>query len=251
LCRFIGFASLAAFSFLVPFFVLPFGSFFYAMALQPPTDEESLKLYEPTDDEAQEVEDYINAHPLTLQLRADPAFTESRPHMKIPKVMRERSLTAGTLAGANKIVVPPYFWCEDGDKAAISIFYLGSDLSGHPGVVHGGLLATILDEGLARCCFPSLPNGIGVTANLNIDYRKPMPTSGYAVLRARVIKVEGRKAWVEGHIESLPKNGEEPVVMVEAKALFIEPLYVKVSFLLFRVYVWALARNENSRNILG
>jgi acyl-coenzyme A thioesterase PaaI-like protein len=228
--RAVGFASLAAFSFLASYF-LPFGQFAYAMSSPPPTDEQTLGLYKPTDDASREVEDYINTHPLTLQLRADPAFTESRPHLKIPKVMRERNLTAGTLTGPNKILVPPFFWAEEGGKSSVSIFYLGSDLSGHQGIVHGGMLATLLDEGLARCCFPCLPNGVGVTANLNIDYRKPVPACQYAVLRARTVKVEGRKAWVEGHIESLPKNGEEPVVMVEAKALFIEPAFAKVSSL--------------------
>lgn len=105
----------------------------------------------------------------------------------------------------------------------VSIFHLGSNVSGHPGIVHGGLLATLLDEGLARCCFPALPNGVGVTANLNIDYRRPAMTDTFAVLRAETVRVEGRKAWVEGRIETLPEDGKEPEVLVEAKALFIEP----------------------------
>lgn len=113
----------------------------------------------------------------------------------------------------------------------VTFLYLGSDVSGHPGIVHGGLLATLLDEGLARCCFPALPNKVGVTANLNIDYRRPAPADAYAVLKAETVKVEGRKAWVEGRIETLPEEGQEPMVLVEAKALFIEPRQAAVSFL--------------------
>lgn len=109
-----------------------------------------------------------------------------------------------------------------------TIMYLGEDLCGHPGIVHGGLLATLLDEGLARCCFPALPNKIAMTASLTMNYRKPTPAGNYYVLRAKTVKVEGRKAWVEGHIETLPKDGEEPVVMVEANALMIEPKQAKV-----------------------
>jgi hypothetical protein len=93
------------------------------------------------------------------------------------------------------------------------------------------LLATLLDEGLARCCFPALPNKIGVTANLNIDYRAPAMANQYVALRAETIQVEGRKAWVEGRIETLPADGTEPVVLVEAKALFIEPKQARVGFL--------------------
>jgi acyl-coenzyme A thioesterase PaaI-like protein len=111
----------------------------------------------------------------------------------------------------------------------VSLMYLGSDVCGHPGIVHGGLLATILDEGLANCCFPALPNKVAVTANLNIDYRAPAMANNYVALRAETVKVEGRKAWVEGRIETLPLDGKDPVVLVEAKALFIEPKQAAVS----------------------
>ena len=202
------------------------------MATPIPSDEETLALFTPPDAHSQEVEDYIRNHPIAAALRENPAFTEARPHLKIPEYMRHRNLTAGTLAGPSKVVIPPYIFSEEGGKSMVSLFYLGSDVSGHPGIVHGGLLATLLDEGLARCCFPALPNKVGVTANLNVDYRRPAMTDTYAVLRAETVKVEGRKAWVEGRIETLPEDGQEPQVLVEAKALFIEPKQAAVCFFL-------------------
>jgi 3'-phosphoadenosine 5'-phosphosulfate synthase len=42
------------------------------------------------------------------------------------------------------------------------------------------------------------------------------------VLIPKTTKVDGRKAWVEGHIETLVAEGEKPVILVEASALFIE-----------------------------
>jgi adenylylsulfate kinase len=143
--------------------------------------------------------------------------------------MRSHSLTGGTLIGPGKVVVPPFAWSEKGGKSLVSISYLGVDLCGHPGIVHGGMLATMLDEGLARCCFAALPNKVGMTANLNINYRAPAPAGSFVVLRAKTTKVEGRKAWVEGHIETLAAEGEKPVVLVEATALFIEPRQAAVS----------------------
>lgn len=193
------------------------------MATPIPTDLETLTLFQPPDEISREIDEFIRTHHLAEELRGNPLFTESRPHLKIPEEMRRRNLTAGTLAGPDRIVVPPYIWSEEGGKSMVSIFYLGTDVCGHPGIIHGGMLATLLDESLARCCFPALPNGIGVTANLNIDYRRPAQANSYAVLRAETVKVEGRKAWVEGRIETLPEKGEDPVVLVEAKALFIEP----------------------------
>ena len=204
--------------------------------ITPPSDEETLQMFEPADEESKEIEHFINDHPLVRSLRANPDFTESRPHMKIPEALRASNLTGGTLAGPGRIVVPPSSWSERGGESLVSIFYLGKDLCGHPGIVHGGLLATILDEGLARCCFPALPNKIAMTASLNINYRKPAPGESYVVLKAKTVKVEGRKAWVEGHIETLPAEGEEPVVLVEASALFIEPKQAAVSALIRRIW---------------
>jgi len=42
--------------------------------------------------------------------------------------------------------------------------------------------------------------------------------------------LEGRKAWVEGTIESLGTihQDKEPVVYVQAKGLFIEPKYAAI-----------------------
>lgn len=191
--------------------------------INQPKDADTLTMFKPADEQSARVEEYIRNHPLSQALRANPDFTESRPHLKMPPSVLQHNFTGGTLAGPGKIVVPPFAWSEKGGKSLVSIMYLGEDLSGHPGVVHGGLLATLLDEGLARCCFPALPNKVGMTANLNIDYRKPAYAGQYFVLKAKTVKVEGRKAWVEGHIESLPKDGEEPTVVVEASALFIEP----------------------------
>lgn len=190
-----------------------------------PTDEESLTIFRPSDEVSQTIETHIMTHPLAQKYRNNPDFTESRPHMKIPEKLRGRHLITGSLLGPNRMAVPPLVFLEENGKEMIAITYLGQEVCGHPGIVHGGLLATILDEGLGRCCFPVLPNGIGVTATLSIDYKKPVTADNYIVLRAATVKHEGRKAWVEGRIETLPEGDEEPVVLVEAKGLFIEPKY--------------------------
>ncbi|KAH1433413.1 hypothetical protein KXX32_001445 [Aspergillus fumigatus] len=221
------------------------------MAASMPTDEETLAAFVPSDELSKEVEEYIRNHPVTLALRQNPAYTESRPHMKIPQELRARHLTAGILATPGGIVVPPYVFCEEGGKSLTAIFYLGSDVSGHPGIVHGGLLATLLDESMARCCFPALPNKVGVTANLNIDYRRPAMANNYAVLKAKTVKVEGRKAWVEAHIETLPEDGKEPVILVEAKALFVEPKQAAAMASLYKITNYCDAKTWPTASVDG
>ena len=197
--------------------------------ISPPTDAESLELFQPPDEFSAEIDNFIKNNPLAQSLRKDPKFRESRPHLKIPEAARSHNLTGGTLTGPDKIWVPPLAFNEKGGRSTVVIYYLGKDLCGHPGIIHGGLLATILDEGMARCCFSALPNKIGMTANLTMNYRAPLPSDSYVCLRATTTKVEGRKAWVEGRIETLTVDGETPNTYVEATALFIEPRQAAVS----------------------
>ena len=196
--------------------------------LRPPTDAETITLFQPADAAAAAVEAKLQAHPLTAALRADPAFTEARPHMKIPAHLRIHHLTSGLLTGPGRLAVPPLAFFEADGRSSAMLFHVGDMLCGHPGVVHGGALATLVDEGLARCCFGALPNKLAMTARLELSFAKPVPADSYLALRARTVKVEGRKAWVEGRLESLPMDGGEPVVYVEAKGLFIEPKRAKV-----------------------
>ncbi|KAF5851351.1 hypothetical protein GGP41_004148 [Bipolaris sorokiniana] len=195
----------------------------------PPTDAETLELFNPSTEEVAEIEKIIFEHPLTKSLLADPKFIAARPVLKIPEQLRAQNLTGGTLLGPDKIASPPLQFSTSDGSQFVSIQYLGTALCGHPGIVHGGLLATLLDEGLARCCFPALPNKVGVTASLTINYKAPCMAGQIVVLHAETTKVEGRKAWVKGRLETLPKAEEwnqgkkDRVVLTEAEALFIEP----------------------------
>ncbi|KAM7190617.1 HotDog domain containing protein [Naviculisporaceae sp. PSN 640] len=192
--------------------------------LSPPSDADTLTMYSPSDDDALVKEEFIDSHPLTKSLRENPDFVESRPHMKIPESWRKHNLTGGTLIGPGKVAVPPFSWTEKNGKEFVQITHVGTDLCGHMGIIHGGFLATILDEGLGRCCFPVLPFNIGMTAKLEVNYKAPAMADQYLVLRAKTVKAEGRKAWVEGHIETLPmKEGEQPIILATASALYVSP----------------------------
>ncbi|KAL2269907.1 hypothetical protein VTJ83DRAFT_2091 [Remersonia thermophila] len=193
-----------------------------AAILSPPSEADALNELL-LDDEARAKDEYINSHPLVASLRADPEYIESRPHLGIPPAWRKQNLTGGTLFGPGKMTILPYGWSRNDGKSYVQITHVGTDLCGHVGIIHGGFLATMLDEGLARCCFPVLPFNIGMTAKLEINYKAPAAADQFLVLRARTAKVEGRKAWVEGHIETLPAEGQEPTILATASALFISP----------------------------
>jgi len=76
--------------------------------------------------------------------------------------------------------------------------------AGAPGVVHGGIQATLLDEVLGvaahRACDGDDPDL--VTADFRLRYRRPAPTEVRLRVRGRVERVEGRDVFVAGEILS-------------------------------------------------
>jgi len=135
---------------------------------------------------------------------------------------RARKFTASTLAGPQKIALNRVFLHKNGQES-ISILSLGPALSGYPNVVHGGVLATILDESLGRLALGCFPNRNGVTAKLELNYRKPTRarpegSPAFTVLRSRVVGATEKKAQVVGQVEDLDGN-----ILVEADGLFVVP----------------------------
>ncbi|MFE3582996.1 PaaI family thioesterase [Streptomyces vinaceus] len=88
---------------------------------------------------------------------------------------------------------------------------------GAPGLAHGGVLATALDETLGSLNW--LLRVIAVTGRLETDFVRPVPVDTVLYLEAEVTAVAGRKIYstAVGRI-----GGPEGPVAVRADALFIE-----------------------------
>jgi len=85
----------------------------------------------------------------------------------------------------------------------------------------------MLDDGFFRCLSMAFPFKFMMTAHLELDYEAPTFTDQFVILRVKIDRVDGRKAWVEGQIETLVDNWKEfPTVLVRASALFVEPTAV-------------------------
>lgn len=100
----------------------------------------------------------------------------------------------------------------------------GARVAGHPGWTHGGFTGLLLDEmaGQAYCEFVQPARGPGVTANLNVDYARPLPTAMDLLVAARIASVEDRKVRVRVVVADGPDvNDAERTVFAEATALFV------------------------------
>ncbi|KAI0897308.1 HotDog domain-containing protein [Annulohypoxylon nitens] len=179
--------------------------------------------------------------PLVQSLSLDPSyeswdayssFSSPPTHTSKPashKTVVQSRITSGPLSGSRGLPFQRIFHNATTGEV-VSVVYFGSGTGGWPGVVHGGALATLLDESLGRCAILRFPARTGVTARLELQYRQPTLTSGFYVIRARPMEDERdsaekreRKLWVEGTLETM--DGK---TCVEAKALFVVPKGVKL-----------------------
>ena len=62
---------------------------------------------------------------------------------------------------------------EDGSVGGL--FTFREEHQSYPGRVHGGMLATMIDELAGRVLWVDCPDKIAVTMDINVKYRKPVP----------------------------------------------------------------------------
>ncbi|KAI1318689.1 hypothetical protein EDD11_005982 [Mortierella claussenii] len=145
-------------------------------------------------------------------------WKEADPYWYLTKVTEPHHLTAGTLRGENMLSVHPLKFERKDKKAIVLFMHLGRSLCGHDRIIHGGLLATLLDEATGMVALPNLPFHIAFTANLNINYRKPVKADQFVMIKAEFEQAEGRKGYTNASIHDLHGN-----TLVECTALYISP----------------------------
>lgn len=68
------------------------------------------------------------------------------------------------------------------------------DFEGYPGVLHGGIIAALLDEGGSRAAMIGDHQHFMMTARLEVKYRRPTPTGQPLTVYGRLLTRRGRLA---------------------------------------------------------
>ena len=107
------------------------------------------------------------------------------------------------------------------------LFELGSGLCGHTGIIHGGLTASLIDQISGETAFLSTGPG-SFTANLNVNYLKPLIAGRWVEVVGRVVGVEGRKIRVRVEVADGGAEGSEQqrVVYATGDVLFVRPKWI-------------------------
>ncbi|MDE3720281.1 PaaI family thioesterase [Nocardiopsis sp. N85] len=124
----------------------------------------------------------------------------------------EHGTITNIVAGDTNPAAPPLFLqpTAEGVRGEVT---LGTLYQGPPGLVHGGWIAALLDQAVGTAS--SLATSPGLTAKLEVDYRRPTPLFNPLEITAEVRRTERRKVFVTGRIRV---NGE---VTAEANAIMV------------------------------
>jgi uncharacterized protein (TIGR00369 family) len=101
------------------------------------------------------------------------------------------------------------------DLHVVCLVSIPDTFEGPRGFLHGGIIATLLDETMSKAV--RAHNIVGMTRHMEVDYRHPVPSSMQIRLEGRVYHHEGRKHWAEANIMD-----EAGRVLAHSKGLFIE-----------------------------
>jgi acyl-coenzyme A thioesterase PaaI-like protein len=107
---------------------------------------------------------------------------------------------------------PPLEVEIEGDRVVAHVHF-GAAYEGPPGCVHGGYVAAVFDELLGAT--QTLSGTAGMTARLIVNYRRPTPLHRDLVMEGRMVRVDGRKVFVEATCSA---DGQ---LTAEAEGLFV------------------------------
>jgi uncharacterized protein (TIGR00369 family) len=89
---------------------------------------------------------------------------------------------------------------DDGDVEVVSEYSVPSHYQGYPGVVHGGVLAAMLDEVVARVSMIEDHHHFMMSVRLQVLYRHPVPVETPLRVVGRILRLRGRLGKAEGQI---------------------------------------------------
>jgi uncharacterized protein (TIGR00369 family) len=116
--------------------------------------------------------------------------------------------------GANDGGMKLTFEQDNANRKIVGRFVLGPRYQGGGGMAHGGIIATLLDEAMGKVC--RFRDARAVTAELTVEYLKPIDVEKEIVVEAFEQEQKGRNLFHVGEIRN--ESGE---VLARGKGRFV------------------------------
>ena len=118
--------------------------------------------------------------------------------------------------GPGNPVAPPMAATQTPDGRAEGRVTLGKSHEGPPGLVHGGIVATLLDHVLARAVRAGGRGGL--TATLTVTYRRPVQLGVALLATAEMGATDGRRTTARARLVA---EDDPATTLAEAEGLFV------------------------------
>jgi len=119
--------------------------------------------------------------------------------------------------GANARGMKLSFVQDDERQRIVGRFRLGEEYQGGSGYLHGGIIALLLDEAMGKAA--RFHSEHAVTADLRVEYKRPIRVNSEIVVEGFVTRREGRQWYHQGEIRNeagdLLARGEGRFVIID------------------------------------
>lgn len=85
-------------------------------------------------------------------------------------------------------------------KRLLTVYHPNNDHHGYPHILHGGISASLLDEGMARSIQIEADTPFGITTHLEITYKKKTPMNQTLYVVAWIVENKSRMFYTEGYM---------------------------------------------------
>jgi uncharacterized protein (TIGR00369 family) len=131
-----------------------------------------------------------------------------------------------------------FFELDSGELLAL--FTPRDEHQSYPGRLHGGISSTILDETIGRAIMIDHPGQFGVTVEISLRFKKPVPTEQELRVVARITRDTSR--FFEGTGEILLPDG---TVAVEGKGRYLKMDLEKIADFDHQEQDWRVVPNAD------
>ncbi|KAL9941811.1 hypothetical protein ACHAPW_004064 [Verticillium nonalfalfae] len=104
-------------------------------------------------------------------------------HAELPPHLRPAHLVTGPLGNDKGLGFVHQVYRDQHTGQLSLLLTFGSGTQGFPGVVHGGAIATVMDEAMGRVAVQAFRGGAPVTANMDVRYVEPLNPYTLVVVR--------------------------------------------------------------------
>jgi uncharacterized protein (TIGR00369 family) len=104
------------------------------------------------------------------------------------------------VCGRNNPVGLNLQFSDNGKDEVFSDYTVADRYQSYPGIVHGGILASMLDEVVGRVAIIGDHHHFMVSVKLQVLYRHPVPVETPLKIRGQIVRLRGRLGKAQGEI---------------------------------------------------